>query len=492
MRTRFLALILALVLSAMLIVLTNRLILADNAISPDEKAYLISAKLFSQGKLSTPSPPHKEFYSFNYDNVVNDGKYYGKYPPGWPFFLSLGLLLGLPMVVNLVFAVLTLAVVYAIGKEFYSHQTGLTAVLLMGTSPYIIYNSASYFSHAAVLFFITLFTYVYFRTLKSHKTGDYLLLGMTLGIAFVIRPVDAIAVGACFFVHYALTRRRQAKAGTPTPGRETVNAGFFILGSLTFIGLLLLYNHIQTGSALLNPFQKYNPGDTLSFSIVQSAAMIITSLLKGLVAWIPYSPLILFGIVLARGKRKNTTFLLFSILPALLAAYSLYVGSGGYQYGPRYLYASASALFLIMAEALAWISERNRRVYQACLILALLLNAGLFAITAPLCRDVINTKKAVYDTVVEGGISNAVVFLEQRGRGMIFLPMPAQDFTKDTWFFNDSVVYATDRGNENRLLTKNYPNRSYYLWKCRLFHERAEWLEFYHFRIINCTLSPLG
>ena len=85
---------------------TSQITLRNFPNSGDEYSYLISAKLFSDGKLSVPSPHHRKFFDFNH--IVNDGKFYGKYSPGWPFFLMFGELLGFPGLVNVVFAVLTL------------------------------------------------------------------------------------------------------------------------------------------------------------------------------------------------------------------------------------------------------------------------------------------------------------------------------------------------------------------------------------------------
>ncbi|MDD5112209.1 MAG: glycosyltransferase family 39 protein [Candidatus Altiarchaeota archaeon] len=487
--------VLALAAGALLAVLTNRLILSDNAISPDEKANLISAKIMSEGKLSIPSPPDNEFYSFNSDNVVNDNKYYGMYPPGWPLFLSLGLLAGWPAAVNLVFEAMTLALVYKIGRRMYSHTAGITAALLMGTSPLVIFNTASYFPHASMLFFITLFTYVYLGELDSKKPVRYAILGAILGIAFNIRPLDAVAVGACFLMHYLATLAGRAKTGSLQAGREIASAAFFAGALAVFLAIFLLYNQTQTGDALLTPFSKYNPENAISFRLdwrqLQSMLWIATSILKALAGWLSYSPAIFLGLLYAKEKLKGTALLLFITPIALIASYSFYVSAGGYQYGPRYIYSSASGVFILIAGGLEWVKGRNNKIFYACLASAIVINAIVYAAAAPVFRDIINVKKAVYDTVNERNISNAVIFLEKRGKGMTFLPMPAGDFTSID-FFNDPIVYASDMGEDNRILMQDYPGRRGYLWKCDLSSERVDWLEVYHIRIVNCTLTQLN
>lgn len=484
------ALILTIIASAILIITANQAVLMDCQESGDEYAYIISAKLFSMGKLSVPSPPHSMF--FNYWHVINDGKYYGKYPPGWPFFLSLGMIAGIPMASNLAFGLLTLVVVYLMGEEFFSRGTGITAAVLMGISPYFIFNSASYFSHTSMLFFITLFTYVYLRNAESEKTVNYFVLGTALGTAFNIRPLDAVVIGACFFAHHALTVWLRFREGSLRSER-LVNGGFvFVFGLGIFIAIFLLYNHVQTGNAFLMPFQKYSPKDSISFGLesgkLQTMESITTSLLKKLVVWVPYSPLIFIALACTKGRQRNTALLLFSTIIATLAAYSLYWADGLNQYGPRYLYSTASSIFLLTGAAFIKIKEKSNGAYYAFMAVALVYSIGLLVYTSPLYHEKLVSKKAMYDAVNERNISNAIVFHDWNHN---FIPMPASDYIKNDLNFNEPVIYVMDLGDKNRLLMKDYPSRSYYTWKCRLSYGMIGWLDFEARKITKCTLDAV-
>ena len=86
----------------------NQYAFLDFPNSGDEYSYQIMAQTLLEGKLSVPSPPLKEF--FNFSHVINDGKFYGKYSPGWPFFLMFGFLIGSPMVINLLFSLASVGV----------------------------------------------------------------------------------------------------------------------------------------------------------------------------------------------------------------------------------------------------------------------------------------------------------------------------------------------------------------------------------------------
>ncbi len=56
----------------------------------DEIDYLFQAKLFRSGRLFAPSPCAKE--AFDFPHMINNGRWYSQYTPGYPFLLTLGLI----------------------------------------------------------------------------------------------------------------------------------------------------------------------------------------------------------------------------------------------------------------------------------------------------------------------------------------------------------------------------------------------------------------
>jgi len=190
-------------ISALLIIFTNQITLREFPNSADEYAYLIMAETFSQGELSVPSPLESKFFDFFH--IINDGKFYGKYPIGWPLFLTFGVLIKLPMAINLIFGILALILIFLTAKEISSTKTANITLLIASTSPYFIFNSASYFSHSSALFFSVLSFFIYIKNLRSSKISNFFLLGMTLGILFNIRPLDSIIILFCLLMHYLYT-----------------------------------------------------------------------------------------------------------------------------------------------------------------------------------------------------------------------------------------------------------------------------------------------
>ena len=61
----------------------------------DDVTYLFQAQLFALGRLSAPAPPLPEFFEQEFVLMYRD-QWFGKYPPGQPLMLALGLLAGAP------------------------------------------------------------------------------------------------------------------------------------------------------------------------------------------------------------------------------------------------------------------------------------------------------------------------------------------------------------------------------------------------------------
>ncbi len=476
-----------LVFSFVAILLTNQIILRDFPNSADEYSYLISAKLFSTGKLSVPSPPQKQF--FNFFHVINDGKFYGKYSPGWPFFLMLGVLINFPMIVNLIFSILTLLLVYSIAKNFFSEKIARIALLFMATSPYFVLNSASYFSHPSSLFFLSLFAYLYIKNLKESKSMNWFLLGIVLSVSFNIRQLDALVIGVCFLIHYIFIIKKNQKPIKT----EVKNSLLFLSGFLLLLSLFLLYNYLQTGNALLTPFSKYNPLDKLGFnngftkSFSWALENNIYKRLLSLNIWVPFSSLfMLFSLFKYNHRRK---YLLLFIFLSLFFAYFFYALPQGNEYGPRYLYSSSFAIFILMAAGFERLTQKK---YFWLLLIIVLSNIILFVYLSSLFHNQINQRVELYDKVKNGNISNAIVFLNCSSTSMCSGTMPSMDLTRNGIYFNNSVLYVRDLKDKNSLLAEIFPDRKYYLGGCENIRFKfIDILNFWKSENVDCKIARI-
>jgi 4-amino-4-deoxy-L-arabinose transferase-like glycosyltransferase len=436
-----------------LILFTALVTLRDFPNSADEYSYLISAQIFSEGKLSVPSPPHQEFFTFFH--VINFGKFYSKYPPGWPLILASGALLGIPWIVNPLLALATIVLLHRMLREHVSLRSANIAAILLLTSPFFIFNFASYFSHSSGLFLITAFMFFYLKCLRSPELplGMYLAMGVCAGLAFLARPFTAVVLLSCpavYLVAHAVRTGQLASYAyrfTPTA---------LVFGA--FLALFLFYNHAQTGDALRQPFSLWDPTDQPGFSrqgfdLALAWRQNISLRLRELNDWTSYAPFLVLASLFWRDSHRPLGLLLLSMFLALLGAYFLYFGDAGNRYGPRYLYEGSLVLFALPAIAIS----RIGRIGALVVLVILVLNASVFLEKSRFHAQQVRERMTLYDEVERQGITNAIVFLKT-GSGS----MPAGDLTRNGIHFDGPVLYVWDLGPKNETLVDAHPDRDAY------------------------------
>jgi hypothetical protein len=85
--------------------------------SADENAYLFQAETYAQGRLWIEPGPLLDVLHVMHAKVI-DGKWVGRFPPGWPLFLAPWLALGVPAwLVSPLLAAGVLALLYTFGRR---------------------------------------------------------------------------------------------------------------------------------------------------------------------------------------------------------------------------------------------------------------------------------------------------------------------------------------------------------------------------------------
>ncbi len=207
----------------------------------DEIDYTFQAKIFKSGRLFVPSPCAKE--SFDFPHMINNGRWYSQYTPGYPLLLLLGLLIQAPWIINPLLGSLSIFVFYFIGKEIYDKNTGILASILGAASIWLLLMSSTMMSHTSGLFFTSLFILFLFRSIKSPSLANGLFAGIGLGVAFLIRPYNAVLISIPFLIVFALKFLNNF-------GKRFKNALIFFLITAFFISVLLIYNQITNGHPL--------------------------------------------------------------------------------------------------------------------------------------------------------------------------------------------------------------------------------------------------
>ena len=152
-----------------------------------------------------------------------------------------------------------------------------TLVVWLG-GPALYYSSVSpTYSHATSLFAVSLFVYVWLRTLNAHGYGRMVLLGALAGLVALVRWQDVLVLLLPVVEAIAVVRRRQASVAAATIGLALL----CLAAGLVFTPQLLAWQAIY-GTPLLMP-------QGAGFMVWTSPAVlgVLFSLKRGLFSWTP-------------------------------------------------------------------------------------------------------------------------------------------------------------------------------------------------------------
>jgi 4-amino-4-deoxy-L-arabinose transferase-like glycosyltransferase len=388
----------------------------------DSLTYLFQAQTLARGELWADAPPLPEFFTQEF-LLVQDGRWFGKYTPGFPFILALGVLLNAPWLINPLLATLTVPLLYQLGRRLYNGRIALIAAGLRSLSPFFLFLSGSHMAHAAELFWLVLFMVSWWIVIgeekqehrgvqRQHKVSQRdkgfsnlsvtlrsfylpLLAGAAAGIAFLTRQLTAVAIVAPFFILTTLN--------SSLPWRKRLHkSAVWLAGLLPLVALLFVYQWAVTGDPLQDPRLLYWPYDQLGFGDdVGEAPNLLTielldeergyvvlwqtdpsqpprghtpqrglhNILKNwqdlqidLFGWLPLLTFAFLWLGFLLKRPSQIDWILLAMLLSLLVAEAFYWHSG-IMYGPRYLYGALPALLLLTArgvQALAkWLGGRS-------------------------------------------------------------------------------------------------------------------------------------
>ncbi|HPF62384.1 MAG: hypothetical protein KC544_05130 [Gemmatimonadetes bacterium] len=228
----------ALYLVVALAVLSGRPLLIDEIIQ------VVQARIFAGGRLFLPAPAHPEFTAAMH-LLDMGGKVYGQFPAGGPAMLALGVLVGAPWLVGPVAGALG---VFALARTLRlvepGRGTALAALLLYAFAPFPAFLAGSMMNHVTTTAWLLLGAWALARATRdaAPRPRDAVAMGLALGIAATIRPLDgaAFALPAAGWLLVRAVRDRGQVAALLASG----------VGIAIPLGLLLAVNAAWTGDAL--------------------------------------------------------------------------------------------------------------------------------------------------------------------------------------------------------------------------------------------------
>lgn len=334
----------------------------------DEVAQLFHAKILLSGRLSLPVDPNPEF--FGMDNMIEHGRWYSQFPVGGPAVLALGVALGAAWLVNPALLALTVFPLYGWARRAYGEGTARASVLLLALCPFALFVSASFMNHVPVLFLATLALMYLAMWLEAHDAREVYrsaaIIGVALGAAFTIRPLDAMSVaGAIGVMQLAALRGHPARvrslAVQVVAGLIPVLA-LFVVNARTNGAPLLLGYEVLYGSSHQLGFHAdpYGTIHTPLRALVYSSKYLL-QLNVLLFEWpLPAVGIIIAGLVALRRPTRWDIFLV-GLLFVQVTLYALYWHDGSFR-GPRFLFTALPAILLLTVRAPIVIAAATRGV----------------------------------------------------------------------------------------------------------------------------------
>lgn len=424
--------------------------------SADEYVYVYQGETLSKGKLWEKSHELSDFFYTNHITQKNSIRV-GRFPPGWPAFIGVGIWLGIPpYLINPILGLTTLVFFYILARKFFAQRVALWSLFLLSLSPFYVFNAASFFSHlscalAALIFVFGVYLY------RQHKSLIYLIIsGCALGIMITIRYYTALIIFLPFFFFLFYQYRWRS-----------IPVFFWIaMGSAPFVAAGFWYNFTITGSPFL-PVTVWGYADeALGFVKGHTFSKGVEHVLRWMLMFLYWSsPALLILYLFFLWNKLKTPIRQIAhpedyVFVLLVAGYFFYYEIGGNQYGPRFFFEAFPFVVLFVVRK---VIESHNRWLTALFCAGLLYSVAKMPFIVMREHRVVVQRSDLYNQVKSKNIHHAVILISSH-TGLI-RPMPAGDLTRNDADYQGDVLFALDLGELNKELMNYYPERSFYKYE---------------------------
>lgn len=334
---------------------------------PDEVAYLFQARYFATGALTAPAPPVPAGLEV-FLVTCESGRCLSPFPPGWPAFLAVGVLLQAAWLVNPVLGACNVLLTFALSRELWGLRVARLAALLLTVSPWHLLMSMNFMSHTSSLLVALVAAYGVARTHRTGRIVYCVLGGVAIGWSSLSRPLEAMVLVAILGTAALFIRSTRWRL-----------LPVFVLGACTAMvaSLNAAYNHRLTGDVRTFPVTQYMdaafgkgmndlgfganrnirldgldpfPGHGLR-DVIVNTQIGFSQLQTELFGWGVGSLWLALLLVVLRRVRGHDYWLL-AWMATVIALQSLYWYSGGPDFGARYWYTVIVPLVILSARGL--------------------------------------------------------------------------------------------------------------------------------------------
>jgi hypothetical protein len=339
---------------------------------PDEVAYLYHAHFLAAGKLTMPLPPVPQTFEV-YLMYFREHVWYPSPPPGWPAVLAIGVLFGVPWLVNPILAGLNVLMTYLLLREFYSRRTARLALLLLGISPWYLFLGMSFMTHIFTLTCGLLAAVGVAWARRTGWVGWAWVGGLGLGMLAIIRPLEAFVVaGLLGLWAIGLGGRRLKLSALIGLGLATTLSG----------AVVLPYNWALTGNPAKFPIMAYTdehfgpnanamgfgpdrgmnwpidpyPGHSPLDALI-NANLNTFSINIELFGW-SIGSLLPISLIILAGRLRRSDYLMLTLIAGIFIAHLFYYFSGGPDFGARYWFLMIIPCMALAARGIQYLGQK--------------------------------------------------------------------------------------------------------------------------------------
>jgi 4-amino-4-deoxy-L-arabinose transferase-like glycosyltransferase len=431
----------------------------------DGVSYAFQGQIFAAGHpwLRPPAVPE----AFEAQNVLlNETRWCGIYPPGFPALLALGWLLKAPHLVNPLLLGFAIFGVYRLGSILYDHRTGLLGALLLAVSPFALLMGGDFMGHVASLSVFMWCLVFLAKAALEDGAVPLLLAGLLGGFGVVVRPQAAVLFLAPAALALLAVRRQ-------SPRRIV---GLLALGAALPVALLFAYNISLSGNPLRMAYIVWDPNlpFTEGLSLFQLLSVHVPWFLRDLSASVwgyPWGDLsLLFILAIPGAKQRRHDAVLGACALALVLGFSCYRFYDVSHSGPRYAFEALGVLALLTARALQTAARLARslgdRTGRSRIAPIAIVAAGGFLVAFPLARQ-LPQRAAALSHSYHGHLNQPLRSLAEAGVGRSALVLVSGNtvgFTFGSFLLENGAdprtaprVFARDLPSKRAELLAAYP-----------------------------------
>ncbi|MEP7002900.1 MAG: hypothetical protein ABI969_20585, partial [bacterium] len=169
----------------------------------DEFSQRFQSRLLSMGRMFAHTQQPAEFFSTR-ETLEMNGRWFAQFPIGGPAILAIGVLVGVPALINPALAGIAAVALYRFAAAIGDEVTARLAAILFVLSPFVLFMAGSEMNHVSTLALVSLALAALPRWAAAESVAQArsaaAVVGGGLGIAATIRPLDAAVVGVAIGV----------------------------------------------------------------------------------------------------------------------------------------------------------------------------------------------------------------------------------------------------------------------------------------------------